>query len=183
MLHRWQRLAEHKKPDKVLEQIIEDTGYIEWLGDKTKLEVISKIENIDELIFAVEEFLQEHPQATLDEYLEAVSLSTYVDEMRDEDVVSLMTIHCAKGLEFRVVFLVGLDEPIFPSHRTLEETGDIEEERRLFYVGLTRSKELIFLSRANIRRIFGRKTLVLPSRFLKELPQELIVSYMDRIFA
>lgn len=183
MLHRWQRLTESAKPDRLLKQIIEDTGYIEWLGDNTKLEVIGKIENIEQLISAVQEFMEEHPEATLDEYLEAVSLSTYVDEIRDDDLVSLMTIHCAKGLEFRVVFLVGLDEPIFPSHRTLEETGDIEEERRLFYVGLTRCKELLFLSRANIRRIFGRKTLVLPSRFLRELPEELLVSYMDRIFA
>ncbi len=176
----WQDYARTHPPDKLLERILKDTDYVNSLGNPKQLEVASKIENIGQLLTAIKEFLQEHPQASLAEYLEAVALATYADELRNVDAVSLMTIHCAKGLEFRVVFLVGLDEPIFPSHRTLEETGDIEEERRLFYVGITRCKEILFLSRAHLRTIYGRTHFMTPSRFLKEIPPQFITSFKNR---
>ncbi|MCX7765512.1 MAG: ATP-dependent helicase, partial [Candidatus Sumerlaeia bacterium] len=183
LIRNWQDYAKTHKPDKLLERILEDTEYINSLGNPRQLEVASKIENIGQLLTAIREFMQEHPHASLAEYLEAVALTTHADELRDIDAVSLMTIHCAKGLEFRVVFLVGLDEPIFPSHRTLEETGDIEEERRLFYVGITRCKEILFLSRANLRTIYGRTHFMTPSRFLKEVPPKFITSYKNRQYS
>ncbi len=182
LLHGWRRYAEHAATDEILERILDDTEYIDSLGHPQNIETLSKRDNIQELVAAVREYLEENPGTDLEGYLQAVALSTYADDMVDEDVVSLMTIHCAKGLEFPVVFVVGMDEPIFPSHRTLEETGEVEEERRLFYVALTRCKRVLFLSRANIRRIWGKKQFLVPSRFLRELPKERMVSYMERAF-
>jgi DNA helicase-2/ATP-dependent DNA helicase PcrA len=182
MINKWRRLTEHSRPDEILEEIVKDTEYVESLGNPKQLQTISKKENIGQLFSSLKEYLEERPEATLNDYLEAVSLAMYDDNIPNEDMVSLMTIHCAKGLEFKVVFLIGLEEPIFPSERTLDESGDDEEERRLFYVAMTRCKDLLFLSRATMRRIYGKKRFMIPSRFLRELPDDFVTSYMERIF-
>jgi len=135
----------------------------------------SKMENIDELINVLMGLEQEEEKVSLESFLDKVSLVTDVDLYEDKgNRVSLMTLHCAKGLEFPVVFIVGIEEGLLPHYRRGEEIEDMEEERRLFYVGMTRAKERLFLSRAEKRSTFGVGRANLPSRFLDELPVELM---------
>jgi DNA helicase-2/ATP-dependent DNA helicase PcrA len=138
-------------------------------------EAISKIENVDELINVMMGLEQGEEKVSLETFLDKVSLVTDVDLYEDKgNRVSLMTLHCAKGLEFPMVFIVGLEEGLLPHYRRGEEIEDMEEERRLFYVGMTRAKERLFLSRAEERSTFGVGRANLPSRFLDELPVELM---------
>jgi ATP-dependent DNA helicase UvrD/PcrA len=138
-------------------------------------EAISRMENIDELVNVMMELEREGEAVSLEAFLEKVSLVSDVDLYEDKgNRVSLMTLHCAKGLEFPLVFIVGMEEGILPHHRRGEEIADLEEERRLFYVGMTRSKERLFLSRAEKRYTFGVGRANLPSRFLDEIPMELM---------
>ncbi len=124
--------------------------------------------NIRELVSAMEEYEQENPEATLSEYLQTVSLYSDTDEMSDDGYVTLATVHSVKGLEFRVVFMVGMEEGIFPSSRCVEEADKLEEERRLFYVAITRAEEKLYLTRAQSRFRFGTTDLCMRSRFLEE---------------
>ncbi len=154
--------------------IIQATGYIERLKEEATDESLSKIENIEELINVIMEY-ERSDGVTLEGFLDKVSLITDVDLYEDKgDKVSLMTLHCAKGLEFPVVFIIGIEEGLLPHYRRGEELEDMEEERRLFYVGITRAKERLFLSRAERRLTFGVGRANLPSRFLNELPTELL---------
>jgi DNA helicase-2/ATP-dependent DNA helicase PcrA len=133
------------------------------------------MENIDELINVMMEFEQGEDEVSLEPFLDKVSLVTDVDLYEDKgNRVSLMTLHCAKGLEFPLVFIVGMEDGLLPHHRRGDEMEDLEEERRLFYVGMTRAKERLFLSRAEKRYTFGVGRANLPSRFLDEIPMELI---------
>jgi DNA helicase-2/ATP-dependent DNA helicase PcrA len=173
-LESWRDAAPKSAPVELLQRILEDTEFIASLGDKKSLEVIGRRENIDELMNAMTQYEQEHPGATLDDYLEMTSLATSLDEQNDRaDKVSLMTLHAAKGLEFSVVFLTALDNGIFPNFRALENNA-LEEERRLFYVGLTRAKDLVVLSRADSRFHNGRQSWNQRSMFLNELPDQLL---------
>lgn len=182
-LAHWQERSKQCNPRQLLDMILEDTGYIESFGNENALEVLIKKDNIQELQNAMQQYLQEHPLASLEDYLEMVSLATHIDEFDEqEEGVALMTLHCAKGLEFRVVFIVGMEEPIFPNRRAIEDAGDIEEERRLFYVGMTRAKDRVFLSRADSRMAFGRVQWNIPSIFLGELPPELVQELDDEEF-
>ena len=133
------------------------------------------MENIDELINVMMEFEQGEEEVSLESFLDKVSLVSDVDLYEDKgNRVSLMTLHCAKGLEFPVVFIMGMEEGLLPHYRRGEEIEDMEEERRLFYVGMTRAKERLFLSRAERRSTFGVGRANLPSRFLDEIPSDLI---------
>lgn len=126
--------------------------------------------NIRELVHSMEEYEKDNPESTLSDYLQNVSLYSDTDEMDDNaDYVTLATIHSAKGLEFKVVFLVGLDEGIFPSSRSIEEDDKVEEERRLLYVAITRARERLYVLRAKNRFKFGREEYCMPSRFLTEM--------------
>jgi DNA helicase-2/ATP-dependent DNA helicase PcrA len=155
--------------------LINKTGYLRRLKEEGTDEAFSRMENIEELINVMTEFEQEGEEGTLDRFLDKVSLVTDVDLYEDKvNRVSLMTLHCAKGLEFPVVFIVGLEEGLLPHHRRGDEIEDLEEERRLCYVGITRAKEELFLSRAERRSTFGVGRANLASRFLDELPMELI---------
>lgn len=170
---RWRGLAGDERPGGLLRRVLDETGYEAALGDPRSLEGLTRRENVAELERAVEQFEQERPGATLEEYLEKVALMSPVDELNeDEDGVSLMTLHCAKGLEFPAVFLTGLEEGIFPSPRAVEE-GHLEEERRLFYVGVTRARDRLFLSRADSRTLYGRVQYNPPSLLLHEIPAHL----------
>lgn len=154
--------------------IVQNTGYIKLLKDEATDEAFSRIENIEELINVMMEY-ERSDDVSLEGFLERVSLITDVDLYEDKgDRVSLMTLHCAKGLEFPVVFIIGVEEGLLPHYRRGEEIEDMEEERRLFYVGITRAKERLFLSRAERRSTFGIGRANLPSRFLQELPMELL---------
>ncbi len=158
------------------------TGYLPRLKEEGTEEAFSKIENIDELINVMMELEQggeveetRPREGSLENFLDKVSLVSDVDLYEDKgNRVSLMTLHCAKGLEFPFVFIVGMEEGLLPHYRRGDEIEDLEEERRLCYVGITRAKERIFLSRAEKRSTFGVGRANLPSRFLEELPLELI---------
>lgn len=132
-----------------------------------------KLANIDEFIASVDDFSRLNPTATLDEYLNQVTLSSDLDQMDDGDFVSLATIHAVKGLEFPVVFLCGLEENIIPSSRTSEDGRSEEEERRLMYVAITRAKERLYLTRSKSRYLYGHREISRPSRFIAELAPEL----------
>ncbi len=155
--------------------LINKTGYLRRLKEEGTDEAFSRMENIEELVNVMTEFEQEGEEGTLVHFLDKVSLVTDVDLYEDKvNRVSLMTLHCAKGLEFPVVFIIGIEEGLLPHHRRGDEIEDLEEERRLCYVGITRAKEELFLSRAERRSTFGVGRANLASRFLDELPMELI---------
>ena len=153
--------------------LLAETEYLQRLKEEGTDEALSKVENVDELINVMMGLEQGEEKVSLESFLDKVSLVTDVDLYEDKgNRVSLMTLHCAKGLEFPVVFIVGIEEGILPHYRRGEEIEDMEEERRLFYVGMTRAKERLFLSRAEERSTFGVGRANLPSRFLDELPME-----------
>lgn len=155
--------------------ILTQTGYLNRLKEEGTEEALSRLENIEELLTVMEEFEEGEGGGTLEQFLEKVSLMTDIDLYENkENRVSLMTLHCAKGLEFPVVFMVGMEEGLLPHYRRGEEIEDLEEERRLCYVGITRAKRKLYLSRAERRSTFGVGRANLPSRFLDELPLELI---------
>jgi len=155
--------------------ILAKTEYLQRLKEEGTDEAFSKMENIDELINVMMGLEQGEEKVSLESFLDKVSLVTDVDLYEDKgNRVSLMTLHCAKGLEFPVVSIVGIEEGLLPHYRRGEEIEDMEEERRLFYVGMTRAKQKLFLSRAEERSTFGVGRANLPSRFLDELPLELM---------
>jgi DNA helicase-2/ATP-dependent DNA helicase PcrA len=155
--------------------VLAKTEYLQRLKEEGTDAAFSKMENIDELINVLMGLEQGEEKVSLESFLDKVSLVTDVDLYEDKgNRVSLMTLHCAKGLEFPVVFIVGIEEGLLPHYRRGEEIEDMEEERRLLYVGMTRAKERLFLSRAEERSTFGAGRANLPSRFLDELPVDLL---------
>jgi DNA helicase-2/ATP-dependent DNA helicase PcrA len=155
--------------------LLDKSDYLRRLKEEGTDEAISRVENIDELINVMMEVERGGEEISLETFLDKVSLMTDVDFYEDKgNRVSLMTVHCAKGLEFPLVFIVGMEDGLLPHHRRGDEMEDLEEERRLFYVGMTRAKERLFLSRAEKRYTFGVGRANLPSRFLDEIPMELI---------
>ena len=156
--------------------VAEQTGTNKDLKESDPSGVEGRIENVAELASSAGDFGIERPDATLADFLQEISLYTDLDNWdRDSDTVTLMTIHAAKGLEFEAVFVAGLEEGLFPLGRSLENPADLEEERRLFYVGMTRAKKRLFISYANTRaRLGGRQSI--RSRFVDELPDEVIVT-------
>ncbi len=164
--------------DQLAAQILSQTGYLEALSELGSVEAESKTQNLRELLAALEDFVERTDDPSLEAYLREVSLLTDVDEWSDaSDAVTLMTLHCAKGLEFPVVVVSGLEEGLLPIIKD-EESGldSAEEERRLFYVGITRAKERLILTHAFQRRIYGGMMGRVESRFLKEIPEHLIES-------
>ena len=155
-------------PGKLLEQILERSGYLAELEADHSIESDSRVDNLGELIGSAREF------ARVDEFLEQVALVADTDELTDDDKVVLMTMHAAKGLEFPVVFIVGVEEGLFPHVRALTDPIELEEERRLAYVGITRAQEKLFLCHAWSRQQFGATQYNPPSRFLDEIPDELV---------
>jgi DNA helicase II / ATP-dependent DNA helicase PcrA len=157
---------------ELLERVLEKSGYLESLEAERTVEAQGRIENLLELVGVAREYEERADEPGLSEFLQQISLYSDQDDLSAErSLVSLMTLHNAKGLEFRAVFLIGTEEGVFPHSRSLEEQG-LEEERRLAYVGLTRAKERLTLSHAASRSLWGARGYNLPSRFLDELPQE-----------
>ena len=155
--------------------LIEETGIIQIYKEENTPDSQTRMENIREFLNAVYEYAAKNPESTLEGFLEQVSLIADIDSWEDKhNVVTLMTLHAAKGLEFPVVFLSGLEEGLFPLSRSIDNRDDLEEERRLFYVGATRAKEKLYMTLASSRRKFGQPTNSLPSRFLKEVDAELV---------
>ncbi len=161
--------------DEMVREVVERTGYFVELTAEGTLEAQTRAENVRELVAAAEEFVMRSPDPSLIAFLEEVSLLTSVDTWdQTANVVTLMTLHSAKGLEFPVVFIVGLEEGLFPLSRSMESPEELEEERRLFYVGMTRAQEKLFLSMAHRRRLYGGGLGCLRSRFLDEVPADLM---------
>ena len=160
---------------ELTKEVLNKTGYMKALELENTAQAESRIENLNEFLTVAMEFEEENAENSLAEFLESITLSSDIDDMEDkEDSVTLMTLHSAKGLEFPVVFLVGMEEGLFPSYRSIGEQRELEEERRLCYVGITRAKEYLFLTCAKQRTIFGSTSLNKISRFLEEIPKELL---------
>jgi DNA helicase-2/ATP-dependent DNA helicase PcrA len=157
---------------ELLERVLDKSGYLESLEAERTVEAAGRIENLLELVGVAREYQAQAEEPTLSEFLQQISLYSDQDDLSEErSLVSLMTLHNAKGLEFRAVFLIGMEEGVFPHSRSIEEQG-LEEERRLAYVGLTRAKERLTLTHASSRSLWGARGFNLPSRFLDELPQD-----------
>jgi len=161
-------------PAQMMERVLERTGYLDWVEQQDNLEHTSRAENLRELANAMAEATEQGQ--TLEDVLDHAALVSDADEFDETIPVSLMTLHSAKGLEFDTVFLAGLEEGLLPHSRSLDRPQDVEEERRLFYVGMTRAKKSLTISRAIYRRSYGEDRLraSLPSRFLSEIPGELL---------
>ena len=170
---------------RLAEAVVSRTGYLEALREEGGggVEAENRIENVRELLSAMEEFSERADDGTLDAFLREVSLMTDIDKWDERtDAVTLMTLHSVKGLEFPVVFITGLEERLFPVSRMAEDPEDLEEERRLFYVGITRAKERLYMTYALDRRRYGSIENCLPSRFIGEVPSHLIERVGSGIF-
>ena len=163
---------------ELVEAVLDQTGYQAFLENSPDLQDATRVENLQEMVSVAREFDGSVPDGTLAEFLERVALVADADEIPDgEDhggMVTLMTLHTAKGLEFPVVFLTGMEEEVFPHQRSLTNQRELEEERRLAYVGITRAMERLYLTRAASRNWWGRPAFHTPSRFLSEIPASLI---------
>ena len=173
-----------KKDDLDISELIKltlkNTGYTKALEQENTIEAENRIANLDELLTVAIEFEEEFAENSLSEFLEGITLSSDLDNMEEvEESVTLMTLHSAKGLEFPVVFLVGMEEGIFPGYQSMMEPQELEEERRLCYVGITRAKENLFLTCSKQRTIFGSTSYNPVSRFLQEIPQDLLEGYEE----
>ena len=161
----------------ILEAILDRTGYLAQLEESTDPQDQARAENIGELLSVAKDFQDTNPTGTVEDFLEQVALVNDVESFeQEESKVTLMTLHAAKGLEFPIVFLGGLEEGLFPHSRTLMNPEEIEEERRLAYVGITRAEKELYISNATTRTVFGRTSSYLPSRFIDEIPAELVDS-------
>ena len=160
---------------KLIELTLNKTGYTKALENENTVEADNRIANLEEFLTVAIEFEEEFADNKLSDFLEGITLSSDLDNSEEEvDSVTLMTLHSAKGLEFPVVFLVGMEEGIFPGYQSIQEPKELEEERRLCYVGITRAKENLFLTCAKQRTVFGSTSCTMISRFLNEIPEEML---------
>jgi DNA helicase-2/ATP-dependent DNA helicase PcrA len=158
--------------DELVERTLERSGYLAALEAERTIESQGRIENLQELVGVAREYQETAPEPNLSTFLQEISLFSDQDALREQQsLVTLMTLHNAKGLEFRAVFMIGMEEGVFPHSRSIEQ-NELEEERRLAYVGMTRAKEQLTLTHASARALYGNRNYNLPSRFLEELPQE-----------
>ena len=165
---------------ELIKLTLKKTGYTKALEAENTIEAENRIANLDELLTVAIEFEEEFAENSLSEFLEGITLSSDLDNMEEqEDSVTLMTLHSAKGLEFPVVFLVGMEEGIFPGYQSMMDPQELEEERRLCYVGITRAKENLFLTCSKQRTVFGSTSYNPVSRFLNEIPEELLEGYQE----
>jgi len=175
LIERLRDRAGRVRATDLIEMVIAESGYQAMLEAEDTDEAYGRLENLRELVTVAQEFEQTTGEESLEAFLQHLALVTDLDTWSEEiDRVTLMTLHSAKGLEFPIVFLAGLEEGLFPHARSLDEEGGMEEERRLCYVGMTRAKERLYLSFARNRTIFGTTVPAVPSRFLDEVPADLI---------
>jgi len=162
-------------PGDILIGLLDKTGYLKGLRATGDAQDEARAENLEELVAQAKEFRRNTPEGTLIDFLTGVALFAAADEIEDDDgSVSIMTLHTAKGLEYDAVFLTGVEEDILPHRMSSGEPGGLAEERRLYYVGITRAKKRLFLSLAMTRSIFGDTSVAMPSRYLQEIPADLI---------
>ncbi|QKS70439.1 DNA helicase PcrA [Paenalkalicoccus suaedae] len=179
-LNGWVAMQDYLTVMDLVEEMLDKTGYRDMLKQDKSLEAEARLENINEFVSVAKEFEEASEDKTLIAFLTDLALIADIDslgkddETKEEDKVVLMTLHSAKGLEFPIVFLIGLEEGVFPHSRSLMEEMEMEEERRLAYVGITRAEQLLYVSRARMRTLYGRTNVNPASRFLSELPDDVI---------
>ncbi|PSR17673.1 AAA family ATPase, partial [filamentous cyanobacterium CCP3] len=175
IIKKYRQNLDDQKGSEIIQGVLEDSGYLAALKAEGTDEADDRFGNVQELYNAVLQFEEENEDPSLLAFLANASLASDLDDTKEGNkAVSLMTLHSSKGLEFPVVFLVGLEQGLFPNHRSLEDPAATEEERRLCYVGITRAKERLFISHARERRLYGNREPASPSLFLAELPTDLI---------
>src|ERR671926_1915998 len=173
-MERLRERAETASVGDLLNELLHEVGYIEALRAERTIEAQGRIENLEELVGVAREYDATAEEPSLEEFLQQIALFSDQDALRDEEgTVTLMTLHNAKGLEYPVVFIIGCEEGVFPHSRSIEE-GTLEEERRLCYVGITRAMRDLYLAYARRRAVFGSASFALPSRFLGEIPPDLV---------
>ncbi|MCD4839149.1 DNA helicase PcrA [Neobacillus sedimentimangrovi] len=178
LIKNYTQMQEYLSVTELVEEILEKTGYLDMLKAEKSLEAQSRIENLEEFLSVTKNFEETNEDKSLVAFLTDLALVADIDSMDDDeekaDAVVLMTLHSAKGLEFPVVFLIGMEEGVFPHTRSLTEEAEMEEERRLAYVGITRAEESLFLTNAKMRTLFGRTNMNPASRFISEIPEDLL---------
>ncbi|MEA5576178.1 DNA helicase PcrA [Anabaena sp. UHCC 0451] len=179
IIEKWQEQITKIPGSDILQGILEDSSYIQDLQNQGTDEADNRISNVNELNNAILQFQEENEgeDISLQAFLQSAALSSDLDNLKEgQTAVSLMTLHASKGLEFTVVFLVGLEQGLFPGYRSLQDPASLEEERRLCYVGITRAQERLYLSHARERRLYGSREPAMRSQFLDELPEELLTT-------
>lgn len=176
VIKKYQEDIANQKASTIIQGVLDDSGYLSALKAEGPDEAEDRFGNVQELYNAVLQFEEENvDDPSLEAFLANASLASDLDDTKDgKNAVSLMTLHSSKGLEFPVVFLVGLEEGLFPNYRSMEDPAALEEERRLCYVGITRAQERLFISHARERRLYGQREMASPSVFLSELPTDLV---------
>ena len=171
---KYHELRKKLSASELARSLVEEIGILSHFKESKEPDAKDRFDNVAELMTSIEEFSVRNPKAELSTFLEDVSLQTDIDNWNDSDNrVTLMTVHSSKGLEFPVVFIAGMDEGLFPLFNSLDDKNELEEERRLFYVALTRAEQKVYLLYATNRRRMGAETVNgLPSRFLNEIPEE-----------
>jgi len=177
-----QRRSQEVPPSELVQRVMEQSGYVAELIADGSDEAEDRRRNLNELVNAALQYQEENEEGSLEDFLSGAALASDADSKdTEQNRVTLMTLHASKGLEFPVVYLVGLEQGLFPSYRSLEDPAALEEERRLCYVGITRAKERLFLSHASERRLWGgMREPAVPSVFLAELPEELVQGDIPR---
>jgi DNA helicase-2/ATP-dependent DNA helicase PcrA len=174
LLDGWQKIAAGGV-EELLKTVIDDVRFLEYLKNFNDGSSAERLENVSELIYAVGEYERYNPEPTLGGFLEETALIQDIDSWNDgSDSVTLMTLHSAKGLEFDAVFIIGVEEGLIPHSRSMDDDEEFEEERRLMYVGLTRARKKLFLSHSLFRSRFGERVHSLPSRFIDEIPDDVL---------
>jgi DNA helicase II / ATP-dependent DNA helicase PcrA len=177
---------EYLSVTELVEEVLDKTGYRDMLKAEKSIESQSRLENIDEFLTVTKSFEESSEDKSLVAFLTDLALVADIDRLDDDgekktDFVTLMTLHSAKGLEFPVVFLIGMEEGVFPHSRSLMEEDEMEEERRLAYVGITRAEEELFITNAQMRTLFGRTNMNPESRFIKEIPADLVEDAVPKV--
>jgi len=188
MIRNFTRMVEYLGVTELTEKVLEETGYREELKREKSIEAESRLENINELLSVTTEFERQNEDKSLVSFLTDIALVSDIDQMEDDAEqatggVTMMTLHSAKGLEFPIVFLAGVEEGIFPHNRALMEEEEMEEERRLAYVGITRAEQELYITHAASRMLFGRMQMNAPSRFIAEIPEECITDLRKELRA
>ncbi|WP_080848683.1 DNA helicase PcrA [Cytobacillus gottheilii] len=178
LVRNYYQMQEYLSVTELVEELLEKSGYREMLKAEKSIESQSRLENIDEFLSVTKNFENASEDKSLIAFLTDLALVADIDKLDDDgqksDAVVLMTLHSAKGLEFPVVFLIGMEEGVFPHNRSLMDDTEMEEERRLAYVGITRAEQELYITNAQMRTLFGRTNMNPPSRFIKEIPEDLL---------